>query len=144
MDELTIGEVARRAGLRPSAVRYYEHLGLLPAPRRVNGRRRYQAETVQALTVIQFAQSVGFTLAEIRSLWPRHGSRAAFSDRWPESMREKLRQLDARIDHIRRMQKQIRYALECQCRQRADCVILDRSWWSENVSPTAPQYADPE
>ncbi len=139
MEELSIGEVARRAGLRPSAVRYYERLGLLPAPRRVNGRRRYQPETVRALTVIQFAQGVGFTLAEIRGLSPQRGSKTAFSDRWPESLREKRRQLDARIEHIQRMQERIGRALECHCQQLADCVVLDRSWWSETVPPTAPQ-----
>ncbi len=41
MPDLTIGDVARRSGLRPSALRYYEEAGLLPAPARVNGRRRY-------------------------------------------------------------------------------------------------------
>jgi MerR family redox-sensitive transcriptional activator SoxR len=138
MDELTIGEVARRAGLRPSAVRYYEHLGLLPAPRRVNGQRRYHEETVQALTIIQFAQGAGFSLAEIRRLWPQLGRKDLVSNCWPESAHEKLRQLDEEIEHIRRMQELLGRALNCHCQQLADCTILDRSWWSEVVSPAAP------
>ena len=62
-EELAIGEVAHRAGIRPSALRYYESIGLLPQPRRVSGRRRYDASTVQLLKVIQLAQTAGFTIA---------------------------------------------------------------------------------
>jgi MerR family redox-sensitive transcriptional activator SoxR len=138
MDDLPIGEVARRAGLRPSAVRYYERLGLLPAPRRVNGQRRYRQETVQALTVIQFARGVGFSLAEIRGFWPQIGRKDSVSDCWPDSAREKLRQLDEQIEHIQRMQARLERALDCHCRQLVDCTILDRSWWSDDVPPAAP------
>ena len=65
MDDLAIGDVARRAGIRPSALRYYESIGLLPQPRRVNGRRRYDESTVRMLKLIQLAQGAGFTVAEI-------------------------------------------------------------------------------
>src|SRR5438094_10676206 len=66
--ELEIGEVARRAGLRPSAVRYYEERGLV-TPARRNGRRRvYGVEAVERLALIAFAKKIGFSLDEIRSL----------------------------------------------------------------------------
>jgi DNA-binding transcriptional MerR regulator len=54
--ELTIGEVARRAGKRASSIRYYESIGLLPTPRRVGGQRRYATETLRTLAVIDVAQ----------------------------------------------------------------------------------------
>jgi MerR family redox-sensitive transcriptional activator SoxR len=60
--------VARRVGIRTSALRYYERVGLLPAPRRVSGRRRYDESTVQMLRLIQLAQGAGFTVAEIQTL----------------------------------------------------------------------------
>src|SRR5687767_8726981 len=66
---LTIGAVARQAGLRTSALRYYESLGLLPAPRRVNGRRRYGPDALRQLQVLQFARRAGFTLAEMQTLF---------------------------------------------------------------------------
>ena len=66
MEEMAIGEVARRAGVRASALRYYESIGILPAPRRVNGRRRYDGEVLELLTVVRVAQQAGFTAAEIR------------------------------------------------------------------------------
>ena len=73
MEELTIGEVARQAGIRPSALRYYESIGLLPVPRRVNGRRRYDPAIVQQLTVLQVARQAGFTIAEIQTLFHEIG-----------------------------------------------------------------------
>lgn len=66
MDDLTIGEVARRAGLRPSALRYYESVGILSPPQRVSGQRRYDATALQRIALIQLAQRAGFTIAEIR------------------------------------------------------------------------------
>ncbi len=65
---LTIGEVAERAGLRTSALRYYEEAGLLEPTTRVSGQRRYDESALERLTVIQFCQQLGFTLAEIRLL----------------------------------------------------------------------------
>ena len=135
MDELSIGEVARQAGLRPSAVRYYERLGLLPLPSRVNGRRRYTPDIVRDLTVIQFAQRAGFTLAEIRGLLHSRGSTRIRSENWRESMREKLIQLDEMIERIHEMQGMLERGLECACQQPEECVIQDRSWWFEKESP---------
>src|SRR5260221_3456632 len=65
----TIGEIARRGGVATSAIRYYEAIGLLPPPVRVNGRRRYEGSAWQRLRVIERAQQAGFTLGEIRELF---------------------------------------------------------------------------
>ena len=66
MEDLPIGEIARQAGIRPSELRYYESIGLMPTPKRVNGRRRYDQGTVRMLRVVQLAQRAGFTVAEFR------------------------------------------------------------------------------
>ena len=73
MEQLSIGEVARQAGIRPSTLRYYESIGLLPAPKRVNGCRRYEAAIVQRLTVLHLAKQAGFSIPEIQMLF--HGFR---------------------------------------------------------------------
>src|SRR5262249_3006977 len=65
---MPIGEVPRQAGLRPPAIRYYERIGLLPAPERSSGRRRYGPDVLARLTVIRFARGNGFTVREIRDL----------------------------------------------------------------------------
>ena len=65
---MTIGAVAARAGRRPSSIRYYEQIGLLPRPDRVSGRRVYGPDTVRTLAVIETGQRAGLTLDEIRDL----------------------------------------------------------------------------
>ena len=66
--ELTIGEVARRAGVATSLIRYYESIGLLPEPDRLHGQRRYDTDVLGRLAFIGVAQSAGFKLSEIKDL----------------------------------------------------------------------------
>ncbi len=136
MNELSIGEVARQAGLRTSAVRYYEQRGLLPAPRRVNGRRLYSPDVIQRLAVIQFAQRTGFTLEEIRNLilTPERVGRG--SDQWRRVARQKLVQLDAWIEDIQHMKALLERGSECTCRQAEECILVDRTWWSATEQST--------
>jgi MerR family transcriptional regulator, redox-sensitive transcriptional activator SoxR len=68
LPELTIGEVARRAGVATSSIRYYERIGLLAKPERAGGQRRYDAEVLGKLGFIGVAQSAGFKLREIKDL----------------------------------------------------------------------------
>jgi MerR family copper efflux transcriptional regulator len=66
---MRIGQLARQSGIAPSAVRYYEHLGLLPPPERMaSGYRWYGDDTLDRLTFIRSAQAVGLTLAEVRQV----------------------------------------------------------------------------
>ncbi|HEY4626866.1 MAG TPA: redox-sensitive transcriptional activator SoxR, partial [Blastococcus sp.] len=67
MDVLTIGEVATRSGLAPSALRYYESQGLIEATRTPGGARRYPRSVLRRLAVIRAARNVGLTLPEIRA-----------------------------------------------------------------------------
>ena len=69
MTQLSISEVARQVGLRPSAIRYYEQMRILSPARRVSGQRRYDVAVVYQLAVLRRAQEVGFTLDEIRKLF---------------------------------------------------------------------------
>ena len=68
-DNLAISDVARVFGLRTSAIRYYEQIGILPPPVRKNGQRRYEKSALFRLAVVQRAQESGFTLDEIRELF---------------------------------------------------------------------------
>ncbi len=65
---LSIGEVARQTGVRTSALRYYESLGLLPVPSRESGQRRYAPDVIKQVRFIQAAQEVGFSLEEMKTL----------------------------------------------------------------------------
>jgi MerR family redox-sensitive transcriptional activator SoxR len=85
-----IGEVARRAGVRPSKLRYYEGIGMLPSPERANGRRRYDAEVLDRLAIVRVAQLAGFTLSEVRTLLDGFSEDTPPSERWRVLAREKL------------------------------------------------------
>ena len=82
MPDLTISAVARQAGLRPSAIRYYERIGLLPPARRSHGQRRYDPGAVHRLLVIGRARAAGLSLAEIRRLFTDFPDDASPADRW--------------------------------------------------------------
>jgi MerR family transcriptional regulator, redox-sensitive transcriptional activator SoxR len=68
MASLTISQVAKQAGLRTPAIRYYEHIGLLEATERVGGPRRYDASVFCRLSIVQRAQQAGFTLEKVHEL----------------------------------------------------------------------------
>src|SRR6476469_4096524 len=104
---LLIGEVARQAGVQPSTLRYYESIGLLPAPGRRSGQRRYKPDVLQRLAIIDFAKQCGFTIAEIQTLFEGFEFSSLptpASIYWKELARQKLSELDAMISRARAMQ----------------------------------------
>jgi len=120
---MTIGEVARRAGIRPSALRYYEEVGVLPPVRRVNGRRRYDPVVLRMLDVLRVAQEAGFTLDEIRTLFHGFGAEMPLPERWRSLAVAKLRELDELIARAEGMRRAIERGLGCGCVRLEDCVI---------------------
>jgi MerR family transcriptional regulator, redox-sensitive transcriptional activator SoxR len=120
---LSIGEVARRTGLRTSALRYYEDAGILPKPTRVSGQRRYDADIVRRVDLLRFAQQAGFTLDEIKSLFHGFGSETPLSARWRSLARKKLVELDELAAHVARMHRPLELSLECGCMRVEDCSL---------------------
>lgn len=112
-DNLTIGEVARLAGLATSTLRYYESIGLLPSPGRVSGRRRYRRDVLQLLAVIQLAKEANFTLDEIRALVDIRGSGTP-STRWRELAGRKLREVDDIIARAQELRALLEEAIRCE------------------------------
>ncbi len=97
---LSIGEVARRSGLRASAVRFYEKEHLLPRPARSGGRRVYEESILERLAVIEFAKQSGFRLEEIRRLLQ---ASEPVSSRWQRLVRDKLEELNLQQERIAAM-----------------------------------------
>jgi len=114
---LTIGEVAERAGLRTSALRYYEEAGLLEPAARVGGQRRYDEEAVDRLTVIRFCRRLGFTLAEIRDLLADTDKR-----RWRRFVDAKLAEVERTIEEARTMRDILRSSRDCDCVNVTECA----------------------
>jgi MerR family redox-sensitive transcriptional activator SoxR len=121
-EELSIGEVAQRAGLRPSALRYYERSGLVRPPRRAAGRRAYDASIFESLALIQLAQDAGFTVRETRALLDGFDRGTPASARWQALARRKLDEVQARIERAERMRDLLERLLRCRCETLGDCV----------------------
>jgi MerR family redox-sensitive transcriptional activator SoxR len=121
--DLTIGDVARQVGLRTSALRYYESVGVLPPPKRVNGRRLFGPDVVRLLDTVRFAQQAGFTVAEIRTLFHGFGADVPPSARWRELATRKLEELDALVARAERMRRALQAGMRCGCLRIEDCEL---------------------
>jgi MerR family transcriptional regulator, redox-sensitive transcriptional activator SoxR len=121
--QMRIGEVARRAGVRVSLIRYYEDIGLLPEPARVSGQRRYDDTVLRRLAVIDVAQRAGLTLDEIREL-VEHGN-DPMSARLRELAERRLPEIDALIERARRVRTWLEHATGCDCQSIDDCALFD-------------------
>ncbi len=107
---ITIGAVAKQAGVAASALRYYERRGLVTPAGRRGGRRVYEASVVERIALIRLCRDTGFTLAEIRQLLAgRNGFRRA----WTALARQKVRELEGRIEEARSAKKLLEHALAC-------------------------------
>ena len=112
---LTIGELARRTGVAASALRYYEELGLMPAPPRLSGQRRYPESAVTVVAAIRLHSEAGFTLAEQQALLsPGEGA-----PDWRELAQRKLAELDERIARAQAARDAISHGLRCPRRAAA-------------------------
>ena len=105
MPLLTISEVARQVGLQPSAIRYYEQIGILLPAQRISGQRRYDTTVLYRLAVIQRARRSGFKLDEIRQLFFGFGNVTRASERWQKLSRRKLAELEGLMDGIKTMRR---------------------------------------
>ena len=122
---LTIGEVAQRAGLRTSAIRYYEDIGVLPQPERVyGGHRRYSARVFQQLAFIQLAQQAGFSMAEIQTLVSGFDEDAPLGVRWRSLAEQKLAELEELIARAQGMKRILESGIRCQCLDLDECIPL--------------------
>ena len=112
MSKLTIGEVARRTDVAPTTLRFYEKIGLLSAPSRAGGQRRYDETVTTRLEVIGLCKAAGFTLDEIAVLLDddapgRPASRAL--------AQAKLAEIDTQMATLGRARGIIEWAMACTC-----------------------------
>ena len=107
-DLLPIGELARRSGFAPSALRYYEREGLIRADRGTGNHRRYQRGELRRLAFIRAARTIGLSLAEVRDLLaelpaertPTRGDWARISRLWRSRLEEEIDALVALRDGL--------------------------------------------
>ena len=122
MPLLTISEVEGQIGLQPSAIRYYEQIGLLPPAQRMSGQRRYDPTVLYRLAIIQRARKLGFTLPEIRQLFSGFRDSTRASERWRTLSRRKLAELDDLMDGIKAVRVLLRKLMtNCRCHTLDEC-----------------------
>jgi MerR family redox-sensitive transcriptional activator SoxR len=118
---MRIGELAREAGVRTSAIRFYERAGILPRASRQSGQRRFTTEARLQLAVIEFARVAGFSIAEIKVLF--HGFRpdTPAPNRWRKLAQKKLHDIDQLMARLETMQKLLKRSMRCHCLKLEDC-----------------------
>lgn len=123
---LTIGETAARSGVRTSALRYYESLGLITSERTAGDQRRYARETLRRIAVIRAAQLLGLTLREIRvalnelprGRTPDRRDWQLLSQTWRDS-------LDQRIADLQALRDRLSGCIGCGCLSLESCALFN-------------------
>ena len=108
---MKISEVAHRSGVLATTIRFYESIGVLPAPHRVNGQRVYGPDVLDRLAVIRFGLHTGFSLNELKMLFLEFGSRTRRRTAAQGRLKE-LSNLRERVKFMERFLKEIRL---CAC-----------------------------
>lgn len=120
---MTIGEVARQAEVETSTIRYYERIGLLPRPQRVNGRRVYDAEVLKQLALIKASKSVGFTINEILTLLALWKSDGKIADAGQVFVERKLTEVQTIIAQASQIEATLTSLLACGCWQKFEVPL---------------------
>lgn len=118
---MSISEVAKQIGLRPSAIRYYEQIGVLPPAGRASGQRCYDVTVLHRLAVIQSARQTGFTLIEIKQLFFGFRAGTPPSVRWQKLKTQKIVELDAMLEHVQTMRDLLDRQGKCRCTALEEC-----------------------
>lgn len=126
---MTIGEVACRTGLRASAIRYYEKMGLLPKTQRISGQRRYDDSVFNYLAVIDVARRAGFRVDEMQQLFHGFGRGIPAFHRWQVLAQRKITEMDELIARAKKMKRLLQRADRCKCLDLENCaeIFLARS-----------------
>ena len=123
---LTIGQIAGRTGLAPSAIRFYEEQGLVTPDRTEAGQRRYERSDIRRLSFVMIAQNLGFTIAEIRAqmaLLPQE--RTPTKADWTRIANRFRRVLDARIRQMQALSEKLDGCIGCGCLSLQTCKLYN-------------------
>jgi MerR family redox-sensitive transcriptional activator SoxR len=122
--QLTIGEVARRAGVATSSIRYYESIGLLPEPDRLHGQRRYDPEVLGKLAFVDVAQNAGFKLDEIKQLMQAGDGAGGMADQIRALSGRKLGEVEEMLARAEAMKGWLGVANTCDCETPEECSLF--------------------
>ncbi|MDP1795657.1 MAG: redox-sensitive transcriptional activator SoxR [Acidimicrobiales bacterium] len=122
--DLSIGEVADRAGIATSALRFYEKEGLIHAERSDGGQRRYHRDVLRLVAFIRAAQRVGLTLDDIRdALHTLPEKRTPNAADWARLSKSWRPVLDKRIEEMQRLRDRLDSCIGCGCLSLKTCAL---------------------
>lgn len=125
-DRVTIGEFARRAGVAPSALRYYEQLGLISSERTAGGQRRYPRVMLRRVAFIRAAQTVGLSLAEVRTALAKlPDERTPNKTDWNKVSAAWIRHVDERIAELEQLRETLNSCVGCGCLSLRTCRLYN-------------------
>jgi MerR family transcriptional regulator, redox-sensitive transcriptional activator SoxR len=125
---LTIGELAARSGVAPSALRYYERLGLIHSTRTTGNQRRYERAQLRRVSFIRIAAQVGVPLEEIKeALRSLPESRTPTKADWASLSRVWRHRLDSQIALMTRLRDTLDECIGCGCLSLKSCALYNPS-----------------
>jgi MerR family redox-sensitive transcriptional activator SoxR len=137
---LSIGEVAERTGVAPSALRFYEREGLIHADRTGGSQRRYHREVLRRVAFVRVAQRVGLTLEEIRaSLATLPDHRTPTKADWQRLSRQWRPRLDEQIALLVGLRDELTECIGCGCLSLQACSLYNREDAAQRLGP-GPRY----
>lgn len=122
MKFLDIGEVSAKSGIKPSALRYYEEIGLISSVSRHGLRRQFPPDVLLQLALITMGKSAGFSLAEIAGMFGRNG----MPDLPRAVLHQKADAIDRQIDELAALRDTLRHVADCAAPSHMECPTFRR------------------
>jgi len=136
--ELTIGELAARSGVAPSALRFYEAQGLIAAQRTSGNQRRYERAVLRRIALIQAGRSAGVPLERIRAALETLPSRRTPTRRdWERLSRGWRDDIDRRIATLEALRNRLTTCIGCGCLSIDKCDLLNPDDEAGAIGPGA-------
>jgi MerR family transcriptional regulator, redox-sensitive transcriptional activator SoxR len=137
-DLLTVGAVAERSGFATSALRYYEHLGLISSTRTSGGQRRYQRNVLRRLAFIRAARNVGLSLDEAATAMATlPGGRTPTKADWSRLSQSWRHRLDEQIEALTRLREGLDSCIGCGCLSLRRCAFSNPTDVAAALGPGA-------
>lgn len=126
MQKITIGELASKAGLNTSTIRYYEQIGLLPEADRENGQRRYDESIFDKISLINGGKQVGFSLDEIKHIVAEGKTDKKLAQVWKKVSPAKIEEINEQIKLLEAKKNILEESQNCNCESLSSCATIPR------------------
>jgi MerR family redox-sensitive transcriptional activator SoxR len=122
---MTIGQVAQKAGVSQSAIRYYEAAGLLPRPSRKHGKRQYEDDVIDQLRILRFFRRAGITIRGLATFASQQPGSNVRREIWLGVVQRRIAELDALIIEAQETKRRLEETIACRCGEDAKtCSVL--------------------